>query len=63
MCWNCGCMMPDDSMGSPDNITTEKLRKAAKAGGNKNIRELVENFNKTYRKKIKVTPVDTASIS
>lgn len=63
MCWNCGCMMPDDSMGNPDNITTEKLRKAAKAGGNKNLKELVENFNKTYRKKIKGTPTDTAAIS
>lgn len=63
MCWNCGCMMPDDPMGSPDNITTEKLRKAAKAAGNKNIKELVENINHTYRKKIKGTPVDTASIS
>ncbi len=63
MCWNCGCMMPDDPMGSPDNITTEKLRKAVKAGGNKNLKELVENFNKTYKKKIKDTPVDTAVIT
>ncbi len=62
MCWNCGCMMPDDPMGSPDNLTTEKLRKAVKAGGNKNLKELVENFNKTYKKKIKDTPVDTALI-
>ncbi|MDO8637713.1 MAG: hypothetical protein Q7R34_16010 [Dehalococcoidia bacterium] len=63
MCWNCGCMMPDDPMGSPDNLTTEKLRKAVKAGGNKNLKELVENFNKTYKKKIKDTPVDTAVIT
>ena len=63
MCWNCGCMMPDDPVGSPDNITTEKLRKAVKAGGNKNLKELVENFNKTYKKKIKDTPVDTAVIT
>ncbi|MEE9583361.1 MAG: hypothetical protein V3W01_01700 [Dehalococcoidales bacterium] len=33
MCWNCGCMMPDNDMGSPDNITTETLRRAARAGG------------------------------
>ena len=33
MCWNCGCMMPDNEMGSPDNLTTEKLVKAAKREG------------------------------
>ncbi|MBI4286954.1 MAG: hypothetical protein HY671_00825 [Chloroflexi bacterium] len=54
--------MPDDQMGSPDNLTTEKLRKAAKAAGVKNIKELVENFNNTYRKKIKGTPADTETI-
>ncbi len=62
MCWNCGCMMPDDEMGSPDNITTAKLRKAAKAGGNKNLKDLVANFNKTYQKKIKGAPADTEPI-
>ena len=39
MCWNCGCMMPDDDHGNPDNITTETLRKAAKAGGMKSLME------------------------
>ncbi len=33
MCYNCGCNMPDDDMGNPDNITSETIRKAAKASG------------------------------
>ena len=49
MCWNCGCMMPENEMGNPDNITTETLRKAAKAAGNKNIHELMENLEKTEK--------------
>jgi hypothetical protein len=63
MCWNCGCMMPDNPMGSPDNITTEKIKKAAKAGGNKSIQNLMATMVKTYEKKIKGTPVDTEPIS
>ena len=63
MCWNCGCMMPDNDMGNPDNITTEKLRKAARAGGNKNLHQLIENVEKTYKGLIKNTPADTETIS
>lgn len=63
MCWNCGCMMPENDMGNPDNITTEALRKAAKAAGNKNIHELMENLEKTYKGLIKNTPTDTETIS
>jgi hypothetical protein len=63
MCWNCGCMMPDNTMGSPDNITTDKIKKAAKAGGNKSIANLMATMVKTYEKKIKGTPVDTEPIS
>ncbi len=59
MCWNCGCMMPDNDLGNPDNITTEKLRKAAKAGGNKDLHQLMENMEKTYKEKIENTPDDT----
>ncbi len=25
MCYNCGCGMPDDDMGNPDNITNSTL--------------------------------------
>ena len=62
MCWNCGCMMPDNEMGSRDNITTATLRRAAKAGGNRTIKELMENVIKTYEQKIKGTPADTDPI-
>lgn len=63
VCWNCGCMMPDYDMGNPDNITTETLRKAARAAGNKNIHELMENMEKAYQALIKNTPTDTETIS
>lgn len=26
MCYNCGCHIPDDNMGSPDNITTSTFK-------------------------------------
>lgn len=33
MCYNCGCMLPDDPMGSEDNITNKVFEKlAAKKG-------------------------------
>lgn len=56
-------MMPDYDMGNPDNITTETLRKAARAAGNKNIHELMENMEKAYQALIKNTPTDTETIS
>ena len=62
MCWNCGCMEPDNDMGNPDNITTEMLRKAAKAGGNKNIHDLIDTVEKTYKAKVKGTPADIQKI-
>ena len=62
MCWNCGCMMPDDDHGSPDNVTTETLRKAARAGGLETIHKLMDNMNETYRGKIADTPVDKEPI-
>ncbi len=63
MCWNCGCMQPDNPMGNPDNITTEKVLKAAKAGGSKNLRQAVETMIKTYEQKVKNTPVDSRPIT
>lgn len=33
MCYNCGCQMPDNDMGNPDNITEQAFIKAAKAAG------------------------------
>ena len=62
MCWNCGCMMPDDDHGNADNITTETLRKAAKAGGPETIHKLMENLNEIYHSKVEDTPLDNESI-
>jgi len=33
MCYNCGCGMPNDDMGHPDNITEQTFVKAAKNMG------------------------------
>ena len=33
MCYTCGCGKPDDSMGSPKNITNKTFEEAAKAAG------------------------------
>ena len=62
MCWNCGCMRPDDDHGNKDNITTETLRKAARAGGPDTIHQLMDNMNEIYHEKIEGTSVDSESI-
>lgn len=63
MCMTCGCMMPDNDMGNPDNITTGTLRKAAKAAGAKNIHEVMDTLIKTYNKKVKGTAADKAPVA
>lgn len=63
MCWNCGCMRPDDDHGNPDNITTESLRKAGRASGPDTIKKMMSNFNEIYQAKIKGTPVDTQPVT
>lgn len=30
MCYNCGCHIPDDDMGNPDNITAQMMQNLAK---------------------------------
>ena len=35
MCYNCGCQMPDNDMGNPNNITDKTFAEAAKAAGQK----------------------------
>jgi hypothetical protein len=62
MCWNCGCMKPDDDHGNPDNITTETLRKAGRASGPDTIKKMMGNFSEIYKGKIQGTRVDTQSI-
>lgn len=54
MCYNCGCGMPDNDMGSPKNITNKTFEEAAKASrktleeAKKNTLELLEkNLGKT----------------
>ncbi len=62
MCWNCGCMMPDDTMGNPNNITTETIRKAGKAGGTRTVKDTFKNMMATYEAKVKGTSADNAPI-
>ena len=33
MCYNCGCQMPNNDMGKPENITNQTFEKAAEAMG------------------------------
>jgi hypothetical protein len=33
MCYNCGCQMPDNDMGNPNNITNKTFNEASKAAG------------------------------
>jgi hypothetical protein len=33
MCYNCGCGMPNNDMGKPENITTKTFEAAASAMG------------------------------
>jgi hypothetical protein len=48
MCYNCGCGMPNNDMGKPENITNKTFEKAAAAmgqtakEGEKNARDLLE---------------------
>lgn len=48
MCYNCGCQMPNNDMGKPENITNKTFEKAAEAMGQtvkeskKNALELLE---------------------
>lgn len=58
MCMTCGCMMPENDMGNPDNITLGTIRKAAKAAGTKTVHDVMETMMKTYDKKVKGTPAD-----
>ncbi len=52
MCYNCGCGMPNNDMGSPKNITTKSFEEAAKVMGNseeqgrQNAKELLEKVLK-----------------
>ena len=62
MCWNCGCLRPDDDHGDSNNITTETLRRAGKAGGQKNVHQVIENMVDCHDKKVHGTSVDTQPV-
>jgi S-adenosylmethionine/arginine decarboxylase-like enzyme len=48
MCYNCGCHIPDDDMGDPDNITGEMMKKVSKQLGVKGDgRKLVYDYLET----------------
>ena len=48
MCYNCGCGMPNNDMGKPENVTNKTFEAAANAMGQspkdakKNAHELLE---------------------
>jgi hypothetical protein len=45
MCYNCGCHIPDDDMGHPDNITSDMMKKIAKKLGQKGDgRQLIYDY-------------------
>ena len=51
MCYNCGCGMPDDDMGNPDNITEKDIKKAAEASG-QTIEDAKKNMLEMLQKQI-----------
>lgn len=48
MCYNCGCQMPNNDMGKPENITNETFKNASEVMGmsvresRKNVLDLLE---------------------
>lgn len=42
MCYNCGCQMPNNDMGKPENITNKTFETAAEAMG-MSLKEAREN--------------------
>ena len=42
MCYNCGCQMPNNDMGKPENITNKTFETAAEAMG-MSVKESREN--------------------
>ena len=56
-------MLPDDDHGNPDNLTTERMRKAAKAGGSETIHKMMDNLVATYEQKVMGTPADVTPVA
>jgi len=49
MCYNCGCGMPNNDMGKPENITNKTFETAAKAMG-QSPTEAKDNAHKLLEK-------------
>lgn len=49
MCYNCGCGMPNNDMGHPENITNQKFEAAAKAM-EQSVEESKKNADKLLEK-------------
>ena len=49
MCYNCGCGMPNNDMGKPDNITNKTFEQAASAMG-QSAKDAKENAHKLLEK-------------
>jgi len=56
-------MLPDDDHGNPDNLTTERMKKAAKAGGSETIHKMMDNLVATYQQKVMGTPADVTPVA
>ncbi len=52
MCYNCGCGLPHDDMGHPQNITTKTFEEAAKAMG-QTAEEAKKNTLELLKKQLK----------
>lgn len=49
MCYNCGCQMPDNDMGNPQNITNKTFAEAAKAA-DQSVEEAKQNALELLKK-------------
>lgn len=58
MCYNCGCEMPNNDMGKPENITNETFEKASDAMG-MSVKESRENALELLEKVLASKEVST----
>ncbi len=52
MCLTCGCGMPYDDMGDPNNITVKQIKEAVETAAAKGLteEEAIQNLIKTWQK-------------
>jgi hypothetical protein len=51
MCYNCGCGMLDNTMGSQDNLTVKNFEKAAKSTG-QSVKDTKEHVYEALKKEL-----------